>query len=383
MLRNDTDPNLVKSQKRNSSLRWDDDKFERSVQIDTTTKQMTHKLYSPDEQTNEVKKEAEKLLAAASDPSTHITRLERVFNPYILCKFSIEDDDRDAILTSALSYLERMPSFTPELYDALESIPLPYFRSIVRSWTSLKVATFAHQNLIRLALDYAISKFYGRLTSTGTDMFFQSGLNTIGELLTQISLHMRPDAGDKAYTSWIIARCYLWTYWQRAKTLHNFSVIENGLCLSSNQSVQTSDMAHVAQANFWPSPHTTLRDMSLRHSKMQLSENVCNWTFELLRNQPLCYGLDFRLLNHRYASVLGKEPGRCGLESKGTCDGQSHRTCLRFYGATIENQSAHDSQCSNMSSSEVKFPWNESSYRSILGARAVALTSSDLPTTFV
>ena len=101
---------------------------------------------------------------------------------------------------------------------------------------------------------------------------------------------------------------------------------------------------------------------------------MCGWAFELLRINPISIGLDFRRFFLRYSMAFGDRPGRCLRNNHDSCNGDEPGKCQRFKGMRIENQSLHDDVCEGNCE---RLTWDEESYRSVSGARAVALESFD------
>lgn len=99
---------------------------------------------------------------------------------------------------------------------------------------------------------------------------------------------------------------------------------------------------------------------------------MCGWAFELLRNHPITIGADFRRFHQRFAGALGNCHPRCIATEPRACKGDIPDNCQRFRGMKIENQSGHDNKCAGNCP---KMLWDEASYRSLSGARAVSLDS--------
>ena len=97
---------------------------------------------------------------------------------------------------------------------------------------------------------------------------------------------------------------------------------------------------------------------------------MCGWAFELLCSHSVGIGLDFRRFFHRYCAAFGDRPGRCIRDHPSSCKGDELDKCQRFKGIRINNQSAHDVLCQGECR---RLIWDEESYRSVSGARAVAL----------
>jgi hypothetical protein len=123
----------------------------------------------------------------------------------------------------------------------------------------------------------------------------------------------------------------------------------------------------------FPAPKLSTQDMSDQLSAVGKARYMCTWAFELLRSEPLCVGMDFRLFHQRYSELFGGRSGRCSSSSVGSCDGKHPDHCQRYKGMKIKDQSAHDSTCIYQQCS--RLTWNEASYRTVKGARAVSLST--------
>lgn len=87
-------------------------------------------------------------------------------------------------------------------------------------------------------------------------------------------------------------------------------------------------------------------------------------------------GQDYRALYELYSELFGDRPARCMVnDSSIGCDGTAPDSCQRFAGARVKDQSAHDASCSKSKCSRLF--WDELSYRSVNGARAVCLDKTD------
>lgn len=102
---------------------------------------------------------------------------------------------------------------------------------------------------------------------------------------------------------------------------------------------------------------------------------MCGWAFELLRGHPVCIGMDFRRFHQRYSETVRSQPGRCiPNQPLASCKGDQPGSCQRFKGMFIKNQSAHDFECLEDCD---RLTWDDSSYRSISGGRAVSISDSN------
>ena len=83
---------------------------------------------------------------------------------------------------------------------------------------------------------------------------------------------------------------------------------------------------------------------------------------------------DFRLFHWRFSQLFGTQKARCNMRLAMLCDGWQSDNCQRLKGMKIKNQSMHGASCSGHCT---RLVWDEKSYRSIQGARAVSLAGTD------
>jgi hypothetical protein len=111
-----------------------------------------------------------------------------------------------------------------------------------------------------------------------------------------------------------------------------------------------------------------------QESQSQNSPYMCNWAYQLLRTERSSAALDFTRFRERFNAVFGRRPARCCDGQP--CDGRNPENCKRFKGAKIRDQSAHDIVCTSETTCKRMY-WDEVSYRSVEGARAVCIQSTD------
>lgn len=364
-----------------ANLRWTE-KFKSFTSTDPITGKLRHKFLSQVERTDLLSKETICLYNAASDRQDHISKLEDIFsNLFFLREFRVQSDEHESVIVDLVwSFLKQMPAYIPELPEALDHVPSLYFHGEVKSWGCLKVGSLVHSNLIRVMLSHVLAVvFYGGGGDLAGTTPFQECLNDIGGIIDSISLGTLANVSQPDAVSWFIVRCYLWSFWQRAKTFNYFVCVKEKLRIrgdSREWHIGDLGYTYASELQFSPSPGVPLRQLSLQLSHANSKpKNICNWSLELLVGQPMCHGLDFRLFYERYTAVFSQEPARCRQNSQESCDGKHFQNCLRFYGAKIVNQAAHDVSCTYSSPSEPRLPWDEASYRSVQGARAVRIDS--------
>ncbi len=124
----------------------------------------------------------------------------------------------------------------------------------------------------------------------------------------------------------------------------------------------------------FPSPGITIYEMSKYRASLEKPSYMCGWNFELLHTNPICIGTDIRRFHQRYNTAFGNYPARCLAGQLNACKGDSPKSCQRFQRMAIEDQSAHDRSCFKDCRQPI---WDETSYRSLSGARAVSLTQTE------
>lgn len=105
----------------------------------------------------------------------------------------------------------------------------------------------------------------------------------------------------------------------------------------------------------------------------EVPQYMCKWAFRLLRSDRSAVCQDFRRLCAIFDEAFPGRRPRCILNSTTIhlqCDGSSTDNCQRFKGSMIADQSAHAEEYGSLCQ---PLYWNEESYRSVNGARAVVL----------
>lgn len=110
-----------------------------------------------------------------------------------------------------------------------------------------------------------------------------------------------------------------------------------------------------------------------------LPSYMCPWAFRSLCVERSAATFDFRRFHQRFKDLPDSHEPRClpsetSLSTASQCDGKAVTNCRRFKGATCQNQTAHNGDCINGSCK--KLYWDERSYRSIKGMKAVCIPSS-------
>ena len=265
-----------------------------------------------------------------------------------------------------MHFLNRLPRTPPELLGLPIGLPLDYFTSrtvwkdpLGPQWEDLKVALHLSINVIRVAICIVIYPWIatGKLSEL---------INDIATLLDTASGKFAAAKTRTARHRWYLVRAFLWASWQRIVTIYFSSLMSHHL-----DAGVADDMASTKYhlQGFSPVPGISIQEMSRRYARQAKSHYMCGWAFELLRNNPVCIGMDFRRFHKHFSNAFDRFPSRCTPNMTISCEGNHPHACQRFVGMIIRDQSAHDEGCTGCE----KFIWDESSYRSTPGARAVSL----------
>lgn len=169
---------------------------------------------------------------------------------------------------------------------------------------------------------------------------------------------------------WYSIKSLFCTSWQRAMML--FLWWRLGLELFSDSSHDFFILGRIAPRT----PFCVRTEKASRETRGSRVPYMCNWALKILRSNRMLEGLDLRNFYQRFDSQFGTLPARCLAEIQRSCDGRSPYSCQRFVGAEIKDQSMHDEAfCAGKSCR--KLVWDEHSYRSTSGGRAVSLAITD------
>lgn len=195
-------------------------------------------------------------------------------------------------------------------------------------------------------------------------------INIIAALLEIVSQIASNPSDEGASWRLFIVRAFLWTSWQRCQMIYFHMIAEHFLVYGSSD----GKLGYLTLRGTLPSPGVTIHDMSRQLASSEKSAYMRGWNFELLRTNSVCLGADFRRFHQCYNTAFGNYNARCLAGQPIACKGDSPKSCRRFQGMAIEDQSAHDQSCSRDC---VQLIWDETSYRSLSGARAVSLAQTD------
>ena len=313
-----------------------------------------------------------------ADASTsHIARLNCKFSELIICSFQPTGSSspfqnepplglEDKITHRTLQMLERLPATSLELPGLPTRFPAAYYtrRRLqgdphALSWEDLQVSSHLNTNVIRVALCTIIHPWI----SKGKLCEF---INYTAALLDTATQKSTTAKTRTARYKWFLVRAFLWTSWQRTVMIYLTFLLAQQL--EGGFDDEVSSHANFLRSTL-PSPGVSVQDLSKRYATLGKSHHMCSWAFELLRNDPVCIGMDFRRFHKRYSSIFNPYPGRCTPNPMLSCKGDHPNSCKRFVGMIIADQSAHDLRCSGCT----RLTWEEASYRSVSGARAVSV----------
>lgn len=322
-----------------------------------------HKSYSQREHALLVEGFCTHLCELAYDAESHVSRLDDAFSTIVICNFQPKGPI-PAILDCTLNLLSRLPARPLELPDLPCGLNPAYLIPSASSdedlnpvrWPTLQAAHVS-SNVIRCALLTTIDKRF-------LDCRLIDSIAELLEVASQLSSEAKTEPMRQ---QWFIVRAFLWTSWQRCIMIYFFQKLEGHLA----SGVDDNSAASFVLRGTIPSPGLYIQEMSKLYAGSKKSKYMCGWAFELLRNHPVCIGMDFRRFHRRYSEAFQNHPSRCIADnSESSCKGYQRSSCQRFKGMFIENQSAHDLGC--LRDCE-RLTWDEKSYRSISGARAVSI----------
>jgi hypothetical protein len=357
------------------------------------------KYYSAEERKQIIEGKCQQLFEATADPEDHLRGLDQSFAALIECNFVIESKDLKVIIAQAHGVLARLPPRPITLPDLPATLPGGFCITAAPGsadhgttstvWDDLLVVSTLNSNIIRSVL-LAIIYGYGYVS------LLRDVINSTGEMLEACTILTRHCAQEKDLQRWFVVRAFLWTSWQRSFTVLAYFRMGINLKLGYNH----DDGKDNSILGFCPAPNITIQDLTDELSLEGRAKAMCTWAFKLLTSEPACFGLDFRHFHYRYSQIVREKAPRCNLDSDEPCDGQHSDSCRRFKGLKVVSQSAHDRMCTwqdelnetigarasffaaiccrkPRNRQELKLIWDEKSYRSVNGARAVSLAETD------
>lgn len=334
------------------------------------------------------------------DLGSHVEKLDDLLSPIMVCSLLIQKQkwSRDEIIDRACALLARLPSYPPELpfeyagkdgqSHAESPWPEEYFLTSDSpsssstatttttttttgtgrlrdgyEWSSLRVLSRPSTNVVRIALFLVMQ----RSVPVG---FLGDYLDTITTLLDTATELFQGSTSEAEARARFVLQAFLWATW------HQTMLIQ--LWYDAKIQMRTG-------VSF--DRHSYPVAMPGRETVERLRPNyMCKWAFELLRSDLSSVTQDFRRLFEIYNVHFGDREPRCNLNPAAAgqvssssrsrvCDGKAPGNCQRFESEGVQIQSAHDFECPGSACSLLT--WDEQSYKSIKGARAVSLEETD------
>lgn len=322
-------------------------------------------VLSADDRAQRISARCDALFQAAACTTNHLAKLDEVFSTFLYSHLENSELPPDAITTMVIAVLSRLTATPPAPQSLPNSLPSCYFAN-APSWETLHVASFVPANLIRLVAN-EILRYHGIRHVLVLPHYLTEVASIISAVCDRELKQSAPE--------WFIVRAFLWTFWQRLNTLIRYFQCKQNLLGGFTSHGSEFD----SPCLFSVCLGTRIEEVLEQNSRQGKPDNMCSWALALTRNDPLCFGLDFRLLHQRFASIFHGVKARCQPNSAQSCDGRGPN-CLRYKGTKVSDQSAHDQTCTFQNASEPKLKWDESSYRRVDGGRAVSVdqgTKSD------
>ena len=305
------------------------------------------------------------------DLTSHCSRLDNRLSQLVSCNLRVEG--MNDISDHAYHLLTRLPARPLQLPEVPAAIRPDYLvhdfagnghsTATATLWDNLQVTSYVSASVIRAALLSEVERYAAHL-------MLRRFLDMVADLIGTASKLSSSADFEPAKQSWFVVRAFLWTCWQRCTMIFFFIIVrdypESGFQDHSKDSQVLRGMEI--------SPGLSLQEMLRKHANLYKPQYMCGWGFELLRNDPSCIGFDFRRFFFRYSTAFGDRTGRCLRDHRASCNGDDPGKCQRFRGMCIKNQSLHGDVCQGDCE---RLTWDEESYRSVSGARAVTLDISD------
>ncbi|GIJ91947.1 hypothetical protein Asppvi_010922 [Aspergillus pseudoviridinutans] len=320
------------------------------------------------------------------DLGSHLERLDAMFSTLVTCNFLVDKRDltKDDIVGKTCALLARLPPQPPELQFQYESKgaqsdldsawPVEYFRAYPTvtgqpeesqsryMWTNLRVLSRPSTNVVRIAL-YLVMERSGAFTLTSAYS------DTIVSFLDAVTDFCRRSTTKADAQAWFVVQAFLWAAWHQTVMLQLWydatRQLKLGYSFERHNHLISREIPSVMPG----------REIVARSRPRYM----CKWAFELLRSDLSSVTQDFRRLFEIYELHFGDRAPRCNLAAGGgrsrLCDGKAPGNCQRFESEGVQIQSAHDFECPGSACSFLI--WDEQSYRSINGARAVCLEETD------
>ncbi|KAL2823438.1 hypothetical protein BDW59DRAFT_163218 [Aspergillus cavernicola] len=315
------------------------------------------------------------------DLDSHFDRVDDLFSTLITCNFQVSQRKigKDAIVDGACALLARLPAYPPDLQfeyggkigpsqaDSLWPVEylIPAQSEDSRGrygWTNLRTLSRPSTNVVRIALFLTMEPSAAfALTSNYAD--------TLARILDTVTEFCQASTTEHDAQAWFILQAFLWAAWQQTVMSQLWYDATRQLAIGYS----------FERHNRLISREIPLIMPGRDAVEQRRPGYMCKWAFELLRSDLSSVTQDFRTLFEVYDRHFGDLASRCNLASgQGrlrVCDGKAPGNCERFESENVQIQSAHDFECVGSLCSFLT--WDEQSYRSIEGARAVSLEETD------
>ncbi len=330
----------------------------------------SHRYFTAEEQAQNRQSLCRSLFDVLGDLRSHACgHLDAVSSQIAHCNLPLQEKVEE-VITEACDLLKRLPARPLPLPDVPRNMSGIYYnetrleahKDVSWDWDELSVVSYLSVHVIRTALLVTIQ--HSKAIHVLVDL-----LDTLADLLSAATQLSASGKTESELEKWFLVRAYLWTSWQRCTMIYFHAVLGSQMPFGFNDA---NEQALLLKGTS-PSLDFTLQDISRSQVAQFKPQSMCGWAFELLRSNPVCLASDFRGMFSRYANAFGDRTGRCIRNQASSCKGDDSAHCQRFKGMKIENQSAHDDQCQGQCD---KLVWDEKSYRTVSGARAVTLDYS-------
>ncbi|KAF1357136.1 hypothetical protein BDV97DRAFT_365815 [Delphinella strobiligena] len=356
-----------------------------------------HRVVLNDDYPKHAMRLCRKLLSLLQEPE-NIHKIDDELSLLLECDFKRVEDPED-VVSSTCRVLQRLPSHPPPMKDHTgTNIYLGMSQAYLvnrekgATWDNLKASTFLDRNVIRIAIHQAtLPHRWSHHTL--------NYVNNIARLLEASDILSKEEIDDRVQRRWFMIKTFLWTTWHRSVILH-FSYELNtqlnpSLTLAAGHPPELALEGPVPvrlSSTLGPTRSFEKTQLISRLTqKMDIPDYMCRWAYELCRTDRASLTQDFRVLCERYANFSRQlapdiSRPRCLIAKDGIgrqCDGTSPHACHRFASdktasefTKSTDQSAHTLSCSRTDSPCFPMFWNEDTYRSLTGARAVSISTN-------
>jgi hypothetical protein len=289
----------------------------------------------------------------------------------------------DELVERAMHALHRLPACSTAPPEFIYRRPQAWY-SMSRSvpfvptggWEQAAVARHLDNTTICIALHIAIQSYcieqnpYDGYSS----MSFSFGrhLDNLALIMNEAMALWRENEQPKLADCYLELTAFVWTAWQRSLALSLYDLVRERLTFGYITEEATRQVPFLVHINNEDSKSTA-----------RAIPYVCPWAFGLIRANAYACGGDLRIITRRYAEYceeLDLTSACCIFLSSGCtkqCSGDTLEECNRFTGLLVEDQSAHAENCwDHDRCAQNRLLWDPVSYNSVLGGRAVSVSSS-------